>query len=221
LRKNIVGGPSIICHRNHEKDVTRIRGNKLVQSIKGYDTNALYLWAIMQKMSTDYPVTQRKQDGLKVHKSKTYTLQCRDYLTWIAHVNKIHLRTLLNNREMQFGSRKIRVYGWDCKTRTAYQFHGCLFHGHTNCELTAGYDVNTVNNTKLSKLGRKTEKIHAYLTENMQVNGVEMWECEWTRLKKSDKLNCEFSNRNIPTNQTLLCQECEISAFNRTDSSIC
>ena len=46
MRNNLTGGPSIIFHRQQVKDVTPIRGinDKIVKSIVGYDTNALYLW---------------------------------------------------------------------------------------------------------------------------------------------------------------------------------
>lgn len=55
LKRNIVGGPSIIFHRYHATDKTRIRGGKLCKRILGYDANALYLWAIAQVMPTgDY-----------------------------------------------------------------------------------------------------------------------------------------------------------------------
>ena len=63
LKKNNVGGPSIVFHRYHEKDVTRIStvqrkdgkytlstDGKLIQKILGFDANALYLYAQMQAM---------------------------------------------------------------------------------------------------------------------------------------------------------------------------
>ena len=44
VKDNIVGGPAIIFHRYHEKNVTRIRGgSELCRKIVGYDANALYL----------------------------------------------------------------------------------------------------------------------------------------------------------------------------------
>ena len=44
VKDNIVGGPAIIFHRYHEKDVTKIRGGgETCRSIVGYDANALYL----------------------------------------------------------------------------------------------------------------------------------------------------------------------------------
>ena len=47
-KNNIVGGPSIVFHRYHERDVTTIRPTdyeepKTCKKIIGYDANALYL----------------------------------------------------------------------------------------------------------------------------------------------------------------------------------
>ena len=64
LKKNVVGGPSIIFHRYHEAEKTHIRrprynestnqwtvsDEKKVKKIVGFDANALYLWALSQNM---------------------------------------------------------------------------------------------------------------------------------------------------------------------------
>ena len=42
VKDNIVGGPAIIFHRYHEKDITKIRGEETCRSIVGYDANALH-----------------------------------------------------------------------------------------------------------------------------------------------------------------------------------
>lgn len=57
LKDNIVGGPSIVFHRYHEKDITHIRpaeydDPKPCKKVVGFDANALYLWSIMQDMPT-------------------------------------------------------------------------------------------------------------------------------------------------------------------------
>ena len=63
LKQNITGGASIVFHRYHEADETRIKKpifengewkegkeGKLVKNITGFDANALYLWCIGQDM---------------------------------------------------------------------------------------------------------------------------------------------------------------------------
>ena len=64
VKDNIVGGPAIIFHRYHEKDVTKIRGGgETCRSIVGYDANALYLWALMQDIPTGWYVRRRAENG--------------------------------------------------------------------------------------------------------------------------------------------------------------
>jgi hypothetical protein len=188
IRKNIVGGPSIIFHRYHEKDQTFVRGNsqKAVQGIKGYDVNALYLWALMQRMPTDFPIIRKKEDGFKPRKTNYYGQQSRQWLGWVSHNIRVQLKTQFNGGEMSLGRRHIRVDGWDMERRTAYQFHGCVFHGHPGCPLTRGREVNPVNNKPLTELFDKTCEITAYLTEKVKVKVVEMWECQWQHLQKTE-----------------------------------
>ena len=51
LRAGVVGGPSLVFSRHHEKNLTKIRPQtlgedaKTCQSVVGVDANALYLWA--------------------------------------------------------------------------------------------------------------------------------------------------------------------------------
>ena len=58
VKDGIVGGPSIVFQRYHEKGVTKIRQTECREtarpcgSIVGYDANALYLWSLMQDMPT-------------------------------------------------------------------------------------------------------------------------------------------------------------------------
>ena len=58
FKQNIVGGPSIIFNRYHEAGKTFIHNNliKPYQKIIGYDANALYLWAIGQKLGVEFPL---------------------------------------------------------------------------------------------------------------------------------------------------------------------
>ena len=69
-RDNIVGCPSIIFHRYHEKDKTFIRNipSKPIKSIQGYDANALYLSAIMKDMPTEQPIIRKKKTTIKQNK---------------------------------------------------------------------------------------------------------------------------------------------------------
>ena len=75
LRSNIVGGPSLVFNRYHEANITYIRnGKKLCKSVKGFDANALYLWALSQLMPTgecNKYIPKNKEDVIKAILSGT------------------------------------------------------------------------------------------------------------------------------------------------------
>ena len=176
VKDNIVGGPPIIFHRYHEKNVTRIRGgSEPCRSIVGYDANALYLWALMQDMPTGWYVRRREENGFRPQQAQPYGQMTVQWLTWEAAKNGCTIRHQVNGREKRIG--KLPVDGWCAETRTAYQFHGCYFHGCTNCY--EPQETNALNGKTMAKLLEDTKKNTAYLRRHVKV--VEMWECGWKR----------------------------------------
>jgi len=81
VKQNIVGGPFIAFHRYYEKDVTKLRFSeygseaKLCKQVLGVDANALYLWSMMQEMSTGYMIHRYEHNGFKPQLSKKYGRQ--------------------------------------------------------------------------------------------------------------------------------------------------
>ena len=109
----------------------------------------------------------------------------REWLEWTMHSNNIHLHHKFNGKEQAMGQRHIRVDGWDSQTKTVYQFHGCLFHGHGCCK-TRGKTINPVNGKTLTELRENTQEITNYLRDNVKVTVIEKWECEWERDKQTN-----------------------------------
>ena len=176
VKDNIVGGPAIIFHRYHEKGITKIRGgSELCRKIVGYDANALYLWALMQDMPTGWYVRRREENGFRPQQAQPYGQMAIQWLTRESDRAGCTIRHQGNGREKRVG--KLLVDGWCAKTRTAYQFHGCYFHGCPKC-----YDheeTNTLNGKTMVTLLANTKKHTAYLRRHVKV--VEMWECTWKR----------------------------------------
>ena len=67
VKDNIVGGPVISFNRYHEKNVTKIRGGEKCRSIVGYDSNALYLCALMQDMPCVWYTRRRSNRNVRNH----------------------------------------------------------------------------------------------------------------------------------------------------------
>ena len=176
VKDNIVGGPAIIFHRYHEKGITKIRGgSELCRKIVGYDANALYLWALMQDMPTGWYVRRREENGFRPQQAQPYGQMAIQWLTRESDRTGCTIRHQGNGREKRVG--KLLVDGWCAKTRTAYQFHGCYFHGCPKC-----YDheeTNTLNGKTMGTLLADTKKHTTYLRRHVKV--VEMWECDWKR----------------------------------------
>ena len=178
VKDNIVGGPAIIFHRYHEKDITKIRGEETCRSIVGYDANALYLWALMQDMPTGWYTRHREERQLRPQQAQPFGQMAVQWLTWEAAKNGCAIRHQVDGREKRIG--KLPVDGWCAEARTAYQFHGCFFHGCPKC-----YDqteINSVNDKTMAALLEKTRCNTAYLRRHVEV--VEMWECEWKEIRK-------------------------------------
>lgn len=197
LREQMVGGPAIIFCRHQEKNVTRLREpdvGKLAARLEGYDANALYLWALMQDMPTEHPVRRLKETNYSYQKQDFFGQMAREWLEWIAHTKDVRIRHKYNDKEQSLGKRKIRVDGWDAENRTAYQFHGCLFHGH-HCQ---SIDINPLNGQPLFDLRQKTDEISAYLRTTVGVKVVEIWECQWKTDKRDNPDLSAFLKKRFP-----------------------
>ena len=177
VKDNIVGGPAIIFHRYHEKDVTKIRGGgETCRSIVGYDANALYLWAIMQDMPTGWYTRRREENKFRPQQAQSYGQMAIQWLTRESDRTGCTIRHQGNGREKRIG--KLPVDGWCAETRTAYQFHGCFWHGCPKCH-TDPEETNPKNNKTMATLLADTKKHTTYLRRHVKV--VEMWECDWKR----------------------------------------
>ena len=112
IKDNNTGGPSIIFHRYHEAGKTKIRtaeegeAAKLCEKIVGYDANALYLWPLMQNMPTGSYTRRLAENEFKPKSSIKMAIE---WLEWVAHQDRIHIRHQLNSTEKRIGDRKLPV----------------------------------------------------------------------------------------------------------------
>ena len=105
VKDNIVGGPAIIFHRYHEKDVTKIRGgDELCRAIVGYDANALYLWAIMQDMPTGWYTRRRAENGFRPQQAQPFGQMAVQWLTCESERTGLNIRHQVNGREKRIGN---------------------------------------------------------------------------------------------------------------------
>ena len=191
VKDHVVGGTSLVFHRYHEKGVTTLRQNEYgetarqCRSIVGYDANALYLWSLMQDMPMGWYTRRREENDFRPESAQLYGQMAAEWLTWESECTGRVIRHQINSREKIIG--KLLVDGWCSETKTAYQFYGCFFHGHS----CTGKEVNEINRKHMAELLAETRKNTAYLRHFVMV--FELWECEWkeTRRETVEKKNLD------------------------------
>jgi G:T-mismatch repair DNA endonuclease (very short patch repair protein) len=214
-KNNIVGGPSIVFHRYHEKDKTFIRPTeytdpKPCQLIYGVDANALYLWSIMQKMPTGHFVRRKKEDGFKRQAPRRYECMAINWLEWEALQSRQSIRHQGNDSEKLIGMKRLPVDGFCRDTNTVYEFQGCIWHGH-RCWMTKKHNgVNPVNGKNLDDLYQHTQDKIQYIKEQ-GYNVVEMGECQWlASIKRDLELSRFIEHRKRPSDGLVTMTEDQI-----------
>lgn len=187
FKENMVGGPAIVFHRYAEVDKTKIReckygqAAKVVKKIVGYDANALYLWALCQPLPVGLYTTWNPGPGGFTPRKPWR--KADEWLAWVGHRHQITLQTRLNDGEKRLGDRQLKVDGYHPTTKTVYEFHGCFWHGCSNC-----YNPNQVNEKRGKTYGELRNATHnkiQCLKNLADVSKVEqIWECEWKAYKR-------------------------------------
>ena len=168
FKNSIVGGPSIIFTRYHEKGKTKIRrGEKFCQKIKGYDSNSLYLWCLGQLMPTGHYSRRVSPDFKRETRFSQESLQ---WLTWVAKEKNIDIRHALNGGEVRI--QNYLIDGFDEKNNTVYSYYGCYWHGH-HCNQK--YDIEK---------WEKTLKREQHLRD-LGYNVESITSCEWKKIPES------------------------------------
>ena len=181
VKDHVVGGPSLVFHRYHEKGVSTLRQNEYgeaarsCRSIVGYDANALYLWSLMQDMPMGWYTRRREENDFRPESAQLYGQMAAEWLTWESERTGRVIQHQINGREKRIG--KLLADGRCSETKTAYQFPGCFFHGHS----CTAKEVNEVNGKPMAELLAETRKNTAYLRHFVKV---ELWECEWKETRR-------------------------------------
>jgi hypothetical protein len=123
-----------------------------------------------------------KKDTIAVVDNLKKDQYSQQSISWLNSFHNPNIKHALNNGEVKICGSK--VDGFDKKSNTVYQYHGCFWHGCTKCY--SSDFTNNKNKTTMEDLYEKTiersEKI-----KKAGYNLIEMWECEWTKSKEYKK----------------------------------
>ncbi|CAH3017890.1 unnamed protein product, partial [Porites evermanni] len=115
-----------------------------------------------------------------------------EWLEWKAHEGGIFIRHQMNNTEKRVGERKIPVDGFHGPSQTVFHFHGCWWHGHI-CHLAKGKEMNEKRKRPMVELLEETKETSKYI-KAQEYNLVEIYECQWRRIKKTNSQVQQFLN---------------------------
>ncbi|KAJ8307835.1 hypothetical protein KUTeg_014618 [Tegillarca granosa] len=149
---------------------------------------------IDQPMPVGAFVRRRLDQEFKPVKRERYELAFH-WLEYLNHTKNLNIQHKLNHGK----ERRIFKYpvdGFDEITNTAYQRHGCYWHGH-QCWLTRNITDQKWMETRENKF-RKTRKISSII-KALGYNLVEMYECNFrTQMRFNSKLKA-FIDARKPT----------------------
>ena len=189
LRKNLVGGPSIIFHRHHSSHVTRIRErqygsqSKVCRHILGVDANSLYLKCMGEKHCTGFYLVRRRENDFEPVLSHQVSYSATEWLLYRTQVDGVKILHQYNYGEVRVGTLRIQVDGFVPDQKLIYQFHGCYWHGHT-CQLNRAVLASEKGQKWLQERAEHTLKVTTYL-KALGYTVVEEYECKWLKLRKS------------------------------------
>ena len=99
--------------------------------VKGYDCNALYLHAVMQKNPTGYFCRYREEDDCRPLPACRYWLSCYQWLSWEEHCQNICIQHQFNGGECCVTPMSLPVDGRS--GNQVWQMNGCSVHGCDHC----------------------------------------------------------------------------------------
>ena len=118
-------------------------------------------------------------------------------LIWLKYISiqaNIQIEHSRNGGEKRIG--RIKLDGWCESTQTAYEFHGCMYHGCPKC-----YTDVTFNAVLHESMGTTYQRHCARINKlkDMNVTLVEIWECEYDQRLKNDRYFAQYvkTQRNI------------------------
>ena len=168
----VVGGPSQVIHRYHEKGETKIRGEKTCEKIMGYDCNSMYVWALGKDMPIGYYILREKKNNFK--KQTRYSNEAIQWLNYMSKTTGLKIRHATNHIHGEAKIGKYSVDGFCAETNEILEYYGCHFHGHScyNNYNPEKWAKTMERERELRKLGYKV----IYITS-----------CEWFKDPESKK----------------------------------
>ena len=160
-------------------------------------------------MLSGMPLTRKAENGFKAERINRRDKLALEWLEQTAKATGENIKHQCNSGEFRVGPKQLPVDGYCEKTRTVYQFDGCLFHGH-ECDRTKGLITNPVNNVEMAELRKRTLENTKYI-QDLGYTLVRITECVWLDMRKKSLEITQFTKTlDYPTEQLKCMSEKQI-----------
>ena len=110
-----------------------------------------------------------------------YSKVALEWLTWCTQQQQ-SLQHARNAGEYCIPGTNFHVDGFDASTNTIYEFHGCFWHGCPRC-FPIRYESHLRHYDRTMQDVYETTQQRIQQFRELGYHVVEMWECDWSRLK--------------------------------------
>lgn len=109
-----------------------------------------------------------------------------EWLQFESERRGIAIHTVATGREVKRGRYKLDGYYHDGREEWAFEFQGCFYHGHPECQkYNRQADIGGVRGDTLhARYQRTLDKVEFLERSGMRV--VQKWQCEWDRQNQED-----------------------------------
>ncbi len=158
----------------------------------------------------DKKITARKFHSTPIAKIPTrgykdqYSKSSIEWLEWVANQNGVKIQHALNSGEKSLPGTRYKLDGYCKETNTAYEYHGCVFHGCPACfPVDREETFHPMTKQSMKELYALTQKKKFYI-EKLGMTYVCKWEHEFQgECKENEKLrrfveNIDVSDRLNP-----------------------
>ena len=181
IREDMVGGPSIVFTRKTVVDETFIRkSSNLCKSIAGIDASQLYPYSVPTGLYTRWVYdSETERFTARQNKSRSFENMVLSYFQQSRQECKIE-SIVTTGRQKKIDC--FSVDGIFCHCNTVFEAMGCYYH-YCPCQ-EARPSLTDSDIERGVKKRQQDEMRRDYIQKGYQI--VEMWECEWWSLYKTD-----------------------------------
>ena len=203
IREDMVGGPSIVFTRKALVDETFIRkSSNVCKSIVGINASQLYPYSMCQPMPTglytqgDYG-SETKRFKARQNKSRSFENMVLSYFQQSQPDCKIK-SNVTTGRQRKIDCFSVDGNFYHCNTN--FEAMGCYYH-HCPCQEARPSLTDTDIERGVKK--RQQDEMSRDHIQQKSYQIVEMWECEWWRLYKTDASVKNHLRENFPYKRPL------------------